>query len=93
MTWTPSTRFRYVTSPIDVVPPDGLAELVERLQSFLEPAGRLILSSYGDGAQPPRALFDELRACGYRLDGIIRIDRPGRAPLLTAWLDNAPAKS
>jgi hypothetical protein len=89
MTWEPPLRFRYVTALTDLVPPDGLAKLVDRLlHSYVEPGGRLILSSYGNGAEPPRRFFDELLALGFQLDGIIRIDRPERSPLLTAWINN-----
>jgi hypothetical protein len=91
MTWTPPARFRYVTALTDLVPPDGLAQLVDRLlRSFVAPDGRLILSAYGNGMEPPRPIFDELRALGYRLDGIIRIDRPKGSPLLTAWINGVP---
>jgi len=50
--------------------------------------GRLIVSSYTDRGQASRSRFDDLAACGYPPDGIIHIDRPGRAALLTAWLDS-----
>lgn len=88
MTWTPPTRFHYVTALDDAVPPDQLGALVDRLLAeFVAPGGRLILSSYTNGDQSPRPLFDDLWAVGHRPDGIIRIDRPRRHPLLTAWLD------
>lgn len=53
----------------------------------VEPGGRLIVSSYGNLAEEPRPLFDDLAACGHPQFGRIHIDRPGRATLLTAWLD------
>ena len=88
MSWTPSRRFRYVTVLDDAVPPDRLDVLVARLlRDVVDPGGRVIVSSYTDPGQPPRQLFDDLRAAGHPPDGIIHIDRPGRAPLLTAWLD------
>jgi hypothetical protein len=88
MSWVPPSRFRYVTVPDDVVPPDRLGDLVDRLlREFVTAGGRLIVSSYTDSGEAPRPLFDDLAACGHPPDGIIRIDRPGRAPLLTAWLD------
>jgi hypothetical protein len=46
-----------------------------------------IISSYTDAGQLPRRLFDDLTAAGHPPDGIIHIDRPGRSPLITAWLD------
>jgi hypothetical protein len=89
MSWTPPTRYRYVTVPDDVVPPDQLGALLDRLlRDFVQPRGRLVVSSYTDRHQAPRPLFDDLAASGHRPDGIIRIDRPGRAPLLTAWVDS-----
>ena len=88
MSWTPASRFRYVTALDDVVPPDRLDLLVARvLHHFVAPGGRLIISSYTNAGQPPRPLFDDLTAAGHPPDGTIRIDRPGRAPLLTAWLN------
>jgi hypothetical protein len=88
MSWTPPMKFRYVTAITDAVPPDRLRELVERLLSeFVEPNGRLILSAYTNRGEQPRALFEELAACGHPPSGTIHIDRPNRAPLLTAWID------
>jgi hypothetical protein len=88
MTWTAPHRFRYVTALDDLVPPDHLATMVGRLLAeFVAPGGRLILSSYTAPTDRPRALFDELRAAGHPPNGIIHIDRPGRHPLRTAWLD------
>ena len=88
MSWTPPTRFHYVTTPDDVVPPGRLDVLVTRLlRDFVAPMGRLIISSYTDAGRLPRRLFDDLTAAGHPPDGIIHIDRPGRSPLMTAWLD------
>lgn len=88
MSWTPPKRFRYVTVPDDAVPPDRLGTLVGYLlDGFLAPGGRLIISSYTNVGESPRRLFDELRWGGYPPDGVIHIDRPGRSPLLSAWLD------
>lgn len=88
MTWKPPKRFRYVTTPDDVVPPGRLGALIERLEDeFVEPTGRLILSSYTNRGDQPRSLFDELEHCGHPPSGVIHIDRPNRNPLLTAWID------
>lgn len=88
MAWDPPRRFRYVTALDDAVPPDRLGDLVERLRStFVEPGGRLILSSYTDSAASPRLLVDDLLACRHRPDGRIHIDRPCRHPLQTVWFD------
>ena len=65
MTWTPRARFRYVTAIDDVVPPERLGVLVDRLLTeFVSPDGRLIISSYTNTGATPRALFDELAAAG-----------------------------
>ena len=70
-------RFRYVTALDDLVPPGRLGELVARLLGeFVEPGGRLIVSSYTDSDGVPRPLFDDLGDAGYPPDGLIRIDRP-----------------
>ena len=88
MSWTPPTRFRYVTTLDDAVPPDRLDVLVTRLlRDFVAPGGRLIVSSYTTRGQPPRRLFEDLTGAGHPPDGTIHIDRPGRGPLLTAWID------
>jgi hypothetical protein len=90
MQWTPPRRFTYVTALEDQVPPSRLGDLVERLLSvFVEPRGRLIISAYANDDDPPRRLFDDLVALGCK-PGRIYIERPGRRPLITAWLD-APA--
>jgi hypothetical protein len=83
----PARRTR-LTALDDLVPPGSLAAMVGRLLAELvAPGGRLILSSYTAPTARPRALFDELRAAGHPPNGIIHIDRPGRHPLRTAWLD------
>ena len=48
---------------------------------------RLIVSSDTNRDASPRLLSDDLTDAGYPPDGIIRIDRPRRHPLLTAWID------
>ena len=88
MTWTPPRRFTYVTALDDQVPPGRLGDLVARLLAeVVAPGGRLIVSSYTERDGVPRALFDDLRDAGYPPDGTIRIDRPRRHPLLSAWID------
>jgi hypothetical protein len=88
MSWAPPTAFRYVTVLDDVVPPDRLGDVVDRLLAdVVAPSGRLIVSSYTNADQTPRPLFEDLAAAGHPPDGVIHIDRPGRGPLLTAWLD------
>ena len=88
MRWTPPRRFTYVTALEDQVPPNRLADLVDRLlANFVEPEGRLIISAYANQDESPRDLFGDLIACGHRPTGRIFIERPGRGPLITAWLD------
>ena len=88
MTWKPSRRFTYVTALDDQVPAGRLGDLVARLRAeFVEPGGRLIVSSYTDSDGVPKDLFDDLRRAGHPPDGRIRIDRPQRHPLLSAWID------
>jgi hypothetical protein len=88
MSWMPPRRFRYVTVVDDAVPPERFGDMVGRLlREWVLPGGRLIVSSYTNADAPPRPLIDDLTAAGHAPDGIIRIDRPRRPPLLTAWLD------
>ena len=88
MTWSPPRRFTYVTAIADQVPPDRLADLVDRLlAAFVEPGGRLIISTYTEPDGTPRRLFEDLAAAAHPPQGRIHIDRPGRHPLITAWLD------
>jgi hypothetical protein len=54
------------------------------------PAGGLIVSVYTNADDVPRDLFGDLAACDYEPDGTIFIERPGRRPLITAWLDAPP---
>jgi hypothetical protein len=88
MTWEPITKFHYVTALDDAVPPDHLGALIERLRSlFVEPGGRVIISSYTNGGDSPRSLFRHMQEAGHHPSGIIHIDRPNRSALLTAWID------
>ena len=92
MHWSPPRRFTYITAVEDQVPPTRLGDLVARLLDvYLEPGGRLIISAYANNDDPPRDLFDELAACGHQPSGRIYIERPGRGPLITAWLDDGRA--
>ena len=88
VTWVPPRKFRYVTALEDAVPPDRLGVLVERLLAeFVEPGGRVVVSSYTNRGRAPRPLFSALTDCGFPPSGTIHIDRPNREPLLTAWID------
>lgn len=91
MTWEPPKRFRYVTALDGLVPPDWLGRLVDRLLTrFVAPAGRLLVSSYTDRGREPRPLVADLTELGHGPDGVILIDRPGKAPLQTVWFDVSP---
>jgi len=88
MEWSPPRRFTYVTALEDLVPPSRLGDLVDRLLGeFVEPGGRLLISAYPNQHEVPRDLFGDLVACGREPSGRIRIERPGRGTLITAWLD------
>jgi hypothetical protein len=88
MTSTPPKRFRYVTALSDAVPQRRLGELVTRLfADFIEPSGRIIVSSYTNQGDEPRPLFADLAELGFAPSGTIHIDRPRVAPPLTAWID------
>ena len=88
MQWSPPQQFTYVTAIEDQVPPGRLGDLVNRLlEVFVAPGGRLILSAYTNPTDKPRDLFADLTTSGHEPDGKIFIERPGRGPLITAWLD------
>lgn len=88
MSWAPPYRFRYVTVLDDAVPPGHLDALVGRLlDRFVAPGGRLIVSSYASPGAPARDLAGAVTAAGHPPDGVIHIDRPGRHPLRTVWVD------
>ena len=88
MHWSPPRRFTYVTALEDQVPPNRLGDLVDRLLgAFVEPGGRLIISAYTDPDESVRDLFGDLTSYGHGPTGRILIERPGRNPLITAWLD------
>lgn len=88
MQWSPPRRFTYVTALEDQVPPNRLGDLVDRLlDAFVEPGGRLIIRAYTDPDESVRDLFGALTSYGHGPTGRILIERPGRNPLITAWLD------
>jgi hypothetical protein len=88
MTWEPPSRFHYVTALDDAVPLARLGDLVQRLRDvFVEPGGRLIISSYTNRDESPRCLFAHLEESGHPPSGTIHIERPNRTTLLTAWID------
>ncbi|HJY45980.1 MAG TPA: hypothetical protein VJ301_15270 [Propionibacteriaceae bacterium] len=88
MKWSPPRQFSYVTALEDQVPPSRLGDLVDRLLgAFVEPGGRLIISAYTAPDESVRDLFGDLTAYGHEPTGKILIERPGRNPLITAWLD------
>ncbi len=89
--WSPPRSFRYVTALTDSAPPELLGHLIDRLlDRFVEPGGRLILSSYTSTGHEPQPLVEDVTAAGFSPDGVIHIERPGRFPLQTIWLDRSP---
>jgi len=85
--WAPGPRWRYVYSLLDLSPEELWCDWIERLLSWVEPGGRLILGSYG-GRTPPTAPVDVARViqdCGSTVAG----SGAGGEPLLTrfAWTD------
>jgi hypothetical protein len=65
-----------------------LGDLADRLLDvFVERGGRLVISAYTNPGDTPRDLFTDLSAFNHEPDGKVWIERPGRGPLITAWLD------
>jgi hypothetical protein len=88
MQWSPPRQFTYVTAIEDQVPPHRLGDLVDRLlDMYVAANGRLIISAYTNANEPTSDLFANLANFGHKPDGTIYIERPGRGPLITAWLD------
>jgi len=70
--WQPGRRFRYVYTLSDSVPPEMLAEYVERLlDRLVEPGGRLIVGSYGSRSRstPPLPIGEILASYGHVVAG------------------------
>lgn len=70
--WRPDRRFGYVYTLSDLVPPDMLAEYVERLlERLVEPGGRLIVGSYGSRSRstPPLPIGEMLATYGHTVAG------------------------
>jgi SAM-dependent methyltransferase len=70
--WQPGRRFRYVYTLSDCVPPEMLAEYVERLlDQLVEPGGRLIVGSYGSRSRstPPLPIGEMLASFGHTVAG------------------------
>lgn len=82
--WQPGRRFGYVYTLSDCVPPEMLAEYVERLlDRLVEPGGRLIVGSYGSRsrATPPLPIGDVLASFGHAIAG----RASGGEPPITAF--------
>jgi hypothetical protein len=94
--WEPPRRWMFVTVLTDAVPPSGLRSLVRRLlDRFVEPGGRLIVSSYGSASrcEPAQPVGDELVELGFTVSGSSQADWLGSGVVVTrsAWIDNATA--
>ena len=63
--WSPPRSFAVVHGLLDTGRPDRRRNLIERLLSWVEPGGRLVLSHYGAGVTA-RELAEAL---GYVVDG------------------------
>ena len=82
--WRPGRRFGYVYTLSDCVPPDMLAEYVERLlDRLVEPGGRLIAGSYGSRSRgtPPLPVAQTLASLGHVVAG----QAAGGEPPVTAF--------
>jgi trans-aconitate methyltransferase len=82
--WQPGSRFGYVYTLSDCVPPDMLAEYVERLlERLVEPGGLLIVGSYGSRsrATPPLPIGELLAGFGHQIAG----QATGGEPPITAF--------
>ena len=94
--WIPphGQRFEYVHILLDCVPPQRHADLIRHhLASTVRPGtGRLLVSDYtaatAAGIPPAARTLQSLGfACGGQTSGG---ERPGRAPVPTAWIDAPP---
>lgn len=82
--WRPGRRFGYVYTLSDCVPPEMLAEYVERLlDRLVEPGGRLVVGSYGSRSRsmPPLPIGETLASYGHVVAG----RSFGGAPPVTAF--------
>ena len=92
MSWRPPSRFHFVRTELEYVPPRLQPEMVERLlREFLLPGGRLIVCSYGSSRRPaPKAepVADILRSWGYEVvGGVEGIDANGVVITRVAWTE------
>ncbi|MCI0438996.1 MAG: class I SAM-dependent methyltransferase [Chloroflexi bacterium] len=87
--WEPPRRFRYVYMLYDCVPPNYLADWLNRsLESIVAPGGRLIVGAYGSRSRgiPPFDIAGFIEAMGLEMAGA----STGGEPPLTAfaWVDS-----
>jgi SAM-dependent methyltransferase len=69
--WEPDRQWAYVYSVLDLAPEEMWCEWIERLMSWVEPGGRLIIGSYR-GRTPRREPLDVeevIRGCGISVGG------------------------
>lgn len=85
--WAPPRRFDFVYSIFHLAPPDLAGELVQRLASWVEPGGRLIMGYYGSKSRgiAPLEVAPMLEQSGLRVAGS---SSGGDGPITRfAWAD------
>lgn len=85
--WEPPQRFDYVYALVDLGPTEMAGELIERLTSWVLPAGRLILGSYGSRSRriDPVDVAGLLASRGHRVTGSAHGGTPPVASF--AWIE------
>lgn len=70
-TWQPDRQWQFVYSLLDLSPEDLRCEWLRHLYEWVEPAGRLIIGSYGSRSRhlPPLDVGTVLAECGFEVDG------------------------
>lgn len=85
--WDPSMRWTFVYSLLDLSPAEMWCEWLQRLSSWVQPGGRLIIGDYGSRSRsiPPVDVAGVFEKCGLEATG----SSHGGDPVLTrfAWAD------
>ena len=70
-TWIPDRKWTYVYSLLDYSPESMWCEWLHRLSDWVEPAGRLIIGSYGSRTPPvsPIDVGQVFKSCGLPVGG------------------------
>lgn len=86
-TWEPERRYDFVYGLTDLGPKGSIGSLIERLASWVEPGGRLILGSYGSRSRgiEPTNIASIARERGFEVTG----SASGGNPVVTRfiWID------